>query len=72
LQKKKTRCNKECVSEIIFNPESGEEVEGTEYVVTPHYGVQTGLTDQKDKVYKSTSYAEVLILLRIIFYGREN
>jgi len=39
---KKTRCNKECVSEIIFNPESGEEVEGTEYVVTPHYGDRQG------------------------------
>ena len=35
-------------------------------MVTPPYGVQTGLTDQKDKVYKSTTYAEVLILIRII------
>jgi hypothetical protein len=50
--------------ELKFYPEYGEEIEGTKYVVAPHHGVQTGLTDQANKVYKNATYAEIPIWMR--------
>jgi hypothetical protein len=50
--------------ELKFYPESGEEIERTKYVVAPHHGVQTGLTDEANKLHKNATYAEVLIWMR--------
>jgi hypothetical protein len=53
------------VLELLFDPESEEEVEGTEYLVKPCQSVKTG-------VYKDTTHMTLLILKEtLICYSRE-